>query len=580
MNINSNKIIRNTLVSLFLLTANLLCAQTNSVQDSLLKALPTLKDTDKLHAIYLLANHNINNILGKQYCNMLMEEARKQGNIQYEEQGLATLVRWYFPIYENDSVFIVCEQTIQFARKHEITPLLFYAYQTMIQRYSNQERYLKALSKAEEAYAEAKELNDYESLARIATAIGVTYSRLKQSEAAIPFFQESIDWMRKADVPTAWLPIDNYIYMASSASGLNRYEDALQYIDSIRAILNMRDLSDPIAQNYSFQAECQTAIASSYLKQPKAAFEAIQQAEKLYDPARSQIGHVTLQEAYSAYYRNINEHKKSLEYINKIIDHYEENDLNSGLLTQLNRKAYALFELEEYKDVATIYRYMIDTNDSINQVKFYEQINEFKTIFELDKAEREIEQQKLSIRAQRNMITGLACSSILLLIIGLLVYIHSRRLRAKNRLLYRQIQEQDRLSEEIEEKITYINQNSDDGELVRNGRLFAALKELLKDETILAQTDIDRKSIAERLNTNEKYLFDSIKEHTGLSFSEYINEMRLNLAKKLLLDESNYTVEDIAIRAGFGSGRTFYRRFREKYNLSPIEYRKAGTEEK
>ena len=361
---------------------------------------------------------------------------------------------------------------------------------------------------------------------------------------------------------------------------MKRYEDVLQYTDSMRARLNVRDLSDPIAKGYYFLAESQTAIALSHLKQPKAAFEAIQQAEKLYDPAHSQIGYTVLQEAYIAYYRNINEHKKSLEYINNTIDYYEENNLNTGLLSKLNLKAYALFELGEYKDAATIYRYMIDTKDSINQVKFYEQINEFKTIFELDKAEREIEQQKLSIRAQRNMITGLACSSILLLIIGLLVYIHSRRLRAKNRLLYRQIQEQDRLSEEIEEKITYINQNSDDGELVRNGRLFAALKELLKDETILAQTDIDRKSIAERLNTNEKYLFDSIKEHTGLSFSEYINEMRLNLAKKLLLDESNYTVEDIAIRAGFGSGRTFYRRFREKYNLSPAEFRKAASEEK
>ena len=280
------------------------------------------------------------------------------------------------------------------------------------------------------------------------------------------------------------------------------------------------------------------------------------------------------------YYVYTKEYRKAMDACQEVLDFYTQNMLGQGIVASMHKKAQILSMMGEYKQASDLFDKTISFADSVYSVEAEKNINELSVFYELDKAEMQLEQNKLSIQAQRNMIIGLAFSSLLLMVIVITIYLYSRRLRTKNRILYKQIQEQDKLEGEIEEKNTYISQNSTDGELIRNGRLFAALKELMTDETVYSKPDIDRKSIAEILNTNEKYLFDSIKEHTGLSFSEYINNLRLNLAKKLLSEDNNFTIEDIALRSGFGSRTTFHRQFREKYKLSPAEFRKAASEEK
>ena len=210
--------------------------------------------------------------------------------------------------------------------------------------------------------------------------------------------------------------------------------------------------------------------------------------------------------------------------------------------------------------------------DSLSDLQLNARFVEPHRVYEVDKIN--IEDEKVESRLI-SLFAG--CVLMILMLGGWMFYSH--RLRMKSRTLYLQIREHDEMEEAVEENGSHIYQNSPDDDIAKNGRLFAALKKLMADEKIYTQPEIDRRSIAERLNTNEKYLFDSIKQHTGLSFYEYINNSRLNFSKRLLLDESNYTIEYIAIRSGFGSQRTFYRRFREKYNLSPAEYRRAASAE-
>ncbi len=56
--------------------------------------------------------------------------------------------------------------------------------------------------------------------------------------------------------------------------------------------------------------------------------------------------------------------------------------------------------------------------------------------------------------------------------------------------------------------------------------------------------------------------------------------MRLEHARELLsLPNTELTIEAIAIDSGFGSRNTFYRLFREKYGLTPVEFRKLANEQ-
>lgn len=62
------------------------------------------------------------------------------------------------------------------------------------------------------------------------------------------------------------------------------------------------------------------------------------------------------------------------------------------------------------------------------------------------------------------------------------------------------------------------------------------------------------------------------KLHT--SFPYYVNSKRLELARDLL-SSTDLSVTQIALDAGFGSSRTFFREFQQAFHVTPGEYRKG-----
>lgn len=60
------------------------------------------------------------------------------------------------------------------------------------------------------------------------------------------------------------------------------------------------------------------------------------------------------------------------------------------------------------------------------------------------------------------------------------------------------------------------------------------------------------------------------------SFPQYVNSRRLEYAADLLSDTSR-TITGIALDAGFGSTRTFFREFAKRYGVTPGEYRRLQT---
>ena len=573
----NSKFLKSTLILLFLVSANLLCAQTDLEQDSLLKVIPTLKDTSRLKAMERLISITTNEEQNREYVRTFIEESKKLGNQKAVGWGKIHQLRLYYSQFQTDSIFIFAKKSEAYFLAHELYDWYFKGKQIVTQRYVDQGMYSAGLKEASEAYEKAKELNQPPATIAITLAsLANAYFNLGQYDLAINYFNESNQLLKDKEVSA--LRSENYMHTVTVYINKKDYPTANLYTDSLQLSLDIEKANGTEVGMYYYFCEIYRSISFAEMGETQLALEHIKKAKQQLDPQWGEIAPIYLNKAYIYYYQAIGDYKKALEHNEIILEFCTRNNLplDSGILERTLNKASILTYLGQYKEACKYYEDYTILSDSLAKASLGLQLNELRTIYELDKAEMEVEQQKLSIRAQHNMITGLTCSSILLLIIGLLIYIHSRRLQAKNQLLYKQIQEKGRLEEEIEEKNTYINQNSTDGELIRNGRLFAALKELLKDETIYTQPDIDRKAIAEMLNTNEKYLFDSIKEHTELSFSEYINELRLNLAKKLLSGNNNYTIEDIAIRSGFGSRRTFHRQFREKYKLSPAEFRKAA----
>lgn len=80
-------------------------------------------------------------------------------------------------------------------------------------------------------------------------------------------------------------------------------------------------------------------------------------------------------------------------------------------------------------------------------------------------------------------------------------------------------------------------------------------------------------SMAEKFNISKYHFSRAFKQHMGMNFSDYINHMRLKLAKELL-KYTNQTVNDIAFTCGFNDVSYFIRIFKKMEGYTPLVYRK------
>jgi TolB-like protein/AraC-like DNA-binding protein/Tfp pilus assembly protein PilF len=81
--------------------------------------------------------------------------------------------------------------------------------------------------------------------------------------------------------------------------------------------------------------------------------------------------------------------------------------------------------------------------------------------------------------------------------------------------------------------------------------------------------------LAEELNMSRSNLLRKIKKATGLSASQFIRQVRLEIAMDML-KETSLSVSEISYKVGFGSSSYFIKCFREQYGYSPGE---VGSQE-
>ena len=80
------------------------------------------------------------------------------------------------------------------------------------------------------------------------------------------------------------------------------------------------------------------------------------------------------------------------------------------------------------------------------------------------------------------------------------------------------------------------------------------------------------KDVAAALYISPNYLSDLFKKHTGMKFSDYLLEIRMEKARQCLMDV-HYKVGDVSTLVGFSDPRYFSSTFRKRYQMSPLEFR-------
>jgi len=85
--------------------------------------------------------------------------------------------------------------------------------------------------------------------------------------------------------------------------------------------------------------------------------------------------------------------------------------------------------------------------------------------------------------------------------------------------------------------------------------------------------DLKLEDIAKEIGLSENQISTEIKSYSGKTFKSYLNFIRIEKAKKLLV-ESDLQVSEIAFEVGYNSAHHFIRVFKELENSSPTNFRK------
>lgn len=110
----------------------------------------------------------------------------------------------------------------------------------------------------------------------------------------------------------------------------------------------------------------------------------------------------------------------------------------------------------------------------------------------------------------------------------------------------------------------------------KNEHIIALEKLLIEDKTYL-DPSLTLQKIATQLQISKGHLSRVINNELNTSFTDYLNTLRVEEAKRYLAnpDFSSYTLVAIGLEAGFNSKSTFNLAFKKNTGMTPSQFKKA-----
>ena len=105
-----------------------------------------------------------------------------------------------------------------------------------------------------------------------------------------------------------------------------------------------------------------------------------------------------------------------------------------------------------------------------------------------------------------------------------------------------------------------------------NNELMESICRLMEEKSLYLDSDLKMSDLAAALGVHQNIISSCINS-TGRSYSQFVNDYRIEYAKRLLQEDPDKKIATIYYESGFASEQTFFRAFKDRAGMTPSEWR-------
>ncbi|WP_160111137.1 AraC family transcriptional regulator [Dysgonomonas sp. Marseille-P4361] len=561
-------------IVLILFSFTTICSLSAQTDSLLLQKIDKAKGERKLELILELADIYANTEKLLDISKQIEQEAKSQKNMEYLAKSYHVRASYYMITSSSDSVIFYVRLADQTYDKYNIkNTYLGYYYLSIL--YLNMGCYDLAIYNLK-YYLKNKvdKANDIDAY----NLLGIAYILSEEYDLAQENLEKAISLFKLRDDDSSQTLLRLYDPLAGLFYYKKEYDKALEICVIMEDFSNRNEKILPEAVFNLYQFRINLIYAGVYIgmRDTEKSKSHIDKSKHYADLIEYEAGQYELKGMEGEYYALLKEYDKALAYFDESLLYFREKEPNPEVFFEITRQKIDVLKIAGRLDEALeLQSDFIHYKDSVSKKNIPLQISELSKSYELEKASIEKVKDKIKLERSQMVIIALLIITILLISILYIVRRNTKSLKEKNKMLYKQREEVDAYIKMTKSTVSTTNAEEI---LSKESSIFNKLELYMNEEEAFRNCELNREEIASILGTNRQYLADAVKAETGKTFMDYINNYRLDYARRLLIIDNTIPVTYIIRDSGFSSNTTFYRLFKEKFGMSPNELRKIKVE--
>ena len=363
------------------------------------------------------------------YLDSMLQLAQSTDSVYWECLSMSFMARNYYNRMIPDSLMYWANKADTLALKHKYYKIYFDTFSLICSWELCEKNYESALDKTNELYLLAKDLNDANGLIASYETIGLIYLETFRYVEAIKSFKAGLELQRQQKNPRYSYQFQFLSYIIEAYLKLKDYTSSKEALSDAYELVEQ---SEELEKNFPVKRclwllSCYNIEMYVSQKLPQKAEAYIIEA-KQYNDVDDFYVFCYYNLASASYYQLLGNYTCALEKVDLILSQ-TENDY----LPALKMKAELLMMAGKEQEAAQLYHRSVNLIDSTYNESLSKQLNQLRTIHEVDKVE--LRNKQFELENERYKVTITLALVVVLILMLIVIFIHYSRIKhIKNQL--------------------------------------------------------------------------------------------------------------------------------------------------